>query len=196
MLTESIRNQGGILLNTEGRRFTGEANFRDVVAAAILSQNQGHAALVFNQAIVDTNANVQGYADIGLITPYSTLEEVAGYIGAPHAVVRETMEQWNRNVANRNDPVFDTNFDWNRNLSAGPWYALFVAPGIHHTMGGVRINDRTEVLTAAGNAIPGLFAAGEVTGGIHGGNRIGGNAILDILFFGRIAGENAAAFVN
>ena len=73
-------------------------------------------------------------------------------------------------------------------------YAIQIAPGIHHTMGGVRINTSAEVLNTEGNPIPGLFAAGEVTGGVHGGNRLGGNAVADIVVFGRIAAESAIAF--
>lgn len=77
-----------------------------------------------------------------------------------------------------------------------PFYAVKVAPGIHHTMGGVRIDTEAKVLDTAGNAIPGLFAAGEVTGGIHGGNRLGGNAICDINVFGHRAAESAVAYLG
>ena len=73
---------------------------------------------------------------------------------------------------------------------------LPVAPAIHHTMGGVRINTACEVLKADGSAIPGLFAAGEITGGVHGANRLGGNAVTDIVVFGRIAGTGAEAYVE
>lgn len=81
-------------------------------------------------------------------------------------------------------------------LDEGPYYAIKVAPGVHHTMGGLKINTNTEVLDASGNVIPGLYAAGEVTGGVHGANRLGGNAVADIIVFGRIAGQQAAAYAN
>ncbi|MGL5645346.1 FAD-binding protein, partial [Cetobacterium sp.] len=71
-----------------------------------------------------------------------------------------------------------------------------VSPAIHHTMGGVRINENAEVLDKNGDKIQGLYAAGEITGGVHGGNRIGGNAVTDIIVFGKIAGENAAKEVK
>ncbi|GED80636.1 hypothetical protein FC62_GL001545 [Amylolactobacillus amylotrophicus DSM 20534] len=80
-------------------------------------------------------------------------------------------------------------------LDHGPYYAIKIAPGIHHTMGGVKINTETQVLDKSGTAIKGLFAAGEVTGGLHGNNRIGGNAVADIVIFGRQAGTQSAAFV-
>lgn len=81
-------------------------------------------------------------------------------------------------------------------LNKGPYYAVEVGPAVHHTMGGIEINTNTEVLNEAGEIIKGLYAAGEVTGGIHGANRLGGNALADITTFGRIAGENAAKFIN
>ena len=67
-------------------------------------------------------------------------------------------------------------------------------PGVHHTMGGIKINDNAEVINTDGDVIPGLFAAGEVTGGVHGNNRLGGNAVADFTIFGRIAGQAAADY--
>ena len=101
------------------------------------------------------------------------------------------MTTWNGYVAAKNDP------DWGRvsfanPLDMAPYYAIKVTAGIHHTMGGVKINTNTQVLTADDVAIPGLYAAGEVTGGVHGANRLGGNAVSDFVVFGRIAGEQAA----
>lgn len=77
-----------------------------------------------------------------------------------------------------------------------PMYAVQITPAIHHTMGGVRINKNAEVIGVTAKPIPGLYAAGEVTGGVHGGNRIGGNAVADIITFGRIAGANAANYMT
>jgi succinate dehydrogenase/fumarate reductase flavoprotein subunit len=74
----------------------------------------------------------------------------------------------------------------------GPWYACKKVPTVHHTMGGVKINTEAQVLDKNGKVIKGLYAAGEVTGGIHGANRLGGNAIADVFTFGRKAGESAA----
>ena len=81
-------------------------------------------------------------------------------------------------------------------LEKAPYYAIKIAPGIHHTMGGVKINTLTQVLNKKSAPITGLYAAGEVTGGLHGNNRIGGNAVADIIIFGRQAGTQAAAFVK
>ena len=103
------------------------------------------------------------------------------------------MNKWNGYVAARNDPDFGrTSFI--DPLDKAPFYAIKVTPGIHHTMGGLRIDGATHVLKGNGEIIPGLFAAGEVTGGVHGGNRLGGTAVADFVVFGRIAGKSAANF--
>ena len=104
------------------------------------------------------------------------------------------MNDWNAAVEAQNDPAFGR-LSFAKALDTAPFYAIKVAPGIHHTMGGLVINTSAEVLTEAGEAIPGLFAAGEVTGGVHGANRLGGNAVADIVVFGRIAAQSAAAYV-
>jgi fumarate reductase flavoprotein subunit len=84
----------------------------------------------------------------------------------------------------------------NADLTTPPYYAIKIAPGIHHTMGGVKINTKAEVINTEGQAIPGLYAAGEVTGGVHGGNRLGGNAVADIVIFGRIAAQSAMEYIK
>ena len=115
-----------------------------------------------------------------------------GLTGEAVANFVDTMNTWNASVAAGEDKEFGRNNGMDGDLSTAPFYAIRIAPGIHHTMGGLRINTETRVLTAEGEAIPGLYAAGETTGGVHGGNRIGGNAVCDFVVFGRIAGANAA----
>ena len=197
MLTEGCRNAGGILINQEGKRFIDECTYRDIVANAILAQEGHYAYLLITQEIVDGNANIAGYLPLGILTgPYTDMDEVAAAMNVPADTLKETVGNWNSYVANQNDPEFGSHFLWMRDQSKGPWYVAQVAPGIHHTMGGLKINTKTEVLNEQGEAIPGLFACGEVTGGVHGGNRVGGNAILDCLVFGKTAGDSAAAYVK
>ena len=105
------------------------------------------------------------------------------------------MNDWNEKVAAKSDPDFGRTSFANP-LDTAPFYAIKVTAGIHHTMGGVKIDTDTHVLKADGTVIPGLFAAGEVTGGVHGANRLGGTAVADIVVFGRIAGAQAAEFVK
>lgn len=196
MMTEGCRNAGGILVNSSGKRFANEVDYRDIVSAAILAQDQGFAYLVINQEIVDSNGNIQGYYDIGVLQKFDTIADMAEFMKVEESVLQETMDKWNTAVAEKNDPEFNSKFQWLRDLSEGPWYSVAISPGIHHTMGGVVINTNTEVLSAEGQVIPGLYACGEVTGGVHGGNRVGGNAILDCLVFGKTAGEQSALYVN
>ena len=110
------------------------------------------------------------------------------------AAFAETMNNWNGYVEAKNDPDFGRTSFANP-LNTAPYYAIKVTPGVHHTMGGLKITPAAEVLTEDGSAIPGLFAAGEITGGVHGANRLGGNAVADFVVFGRIAAESAAAYV-
>ena len=101
------------------------------------------------------------------------------------------MEKWNACVEAKEDADFGR-VSFANPLDQAPYYAIKVQPGVHHTMGGIRINDKAQVLDTEGNVIAGLFAAGEVTGGVHGNNRLGGNAVADFVIFGRIAGNSAA----
>jgi fumarate reductase flavoprotein subunit len=111
------------------------------------------------------------------------------------ATLKATIDGYNSFVQSGTDSEFGR-ADMPRELSVGPYYAVEVAPAIHHTMGGIKINTNAEVFNNNGETIEGLFAAGEVTGGVHGGNRLGGNALADITTFGRIAGKNAAEFIK
>ena len=124
----------------------------------------------------------------------NTFEELAQKMGVPVDAFVNTVTSYNDNIANGVDDPMGRTKSLNP-LEKAPYYALPVAPGVHHCMGGLRVNAAAEVLDADGNAIPGLFAAGEVTGGIHGGNRLGGNAVCDINVNGRQAQETACAYV-
>ncbi|MDO4619829.1 MAG: flavocytochrome c [Lachnospiraceae bacterium] len=196
MVTESVRGDGAILVNQSGRRFVNEMETRDVVSAAELEQDGAYAYIIFDQRLRDNLKAIEKYADAGIVTEAKDVSELAEQLGMDAAVLQETMDNWNKAVAEQKDEEFGRDTGMDHDLSSAPYYAIRIAPGIHHTMGGVRIDTDTEVLTEEGNAIAGLFAAGEVTGGVHGGNRIGGNAVADIVVFGRIAGQNASAYVD
>ena len=112
------------------------------------------------------------------------------------ATLAETLANWNKCVADQNDTEFGRTTGMENDLSTAPYYAIKIAPGIHHTMGGVHIDTGAHVVDTNGNVIPGLFAAGEVVGGVHGGNRLGGNAGADIVVFGRISSASAVEWCN
>ena len=194
LITEGIRGDGAILVNQKGERFVNELETRDVVSAAELAQEGGYAYTIVDQKMMDASSTYAGYATKGYALTGNTYEELAEAMGADAATFAKTMEDWNAAVAAQKDEAFGRTSFANA-LDTAPYYAIKVAPGIHHTMGGVVINTGAQVLTADGAPIEGLYAAGEVTGGVHGANRLGGNAVADIVVFGRIAAQNAAAYI-
>ncbi len=192
LITEGLRGDGAILVNQEGKRFFDEVSTRDKVSAAENEQTGGFAWLIVDQKMLDASNVIKGYVDKGWTVTGETAEDLATEMDVDPAALAETIETWNGYVAEKNDPDFGrTSF---AEPLEGPYYALTVQPGIHHTMGGTKINSDAEVVDTAGNVIPGLFAAGEVTGGVHGANRLGGNAVADFNIFGRIAGQGAADY--
>ena len=193
LYTEGVRGDGGVLINKEGVRFIDELKTRDVVSEAILNQTDSVAYLTVSQNIADLNKSLQGYIDNGLAVEGETLADLAEKLDMDPAVLEQTISAYNESVTTGTDSDQGRESLSNA-LEAGPFFAIPVTPGIHHTMGGLKINEESEVLNQEGTHIQGLYAAGEVTGGVHGGNRIGGNAVLDIVVFGRIAGQNAAEY--
>lgn len=195
MITEAVRGEGAILVNREGKRFVSELETRDVVSKAELEQTGKSAFLVFDQEVREKLGAINGYVRKGFAIEGATLEELAKKVGIDAKSLVETMNKYNGYVKAGEDKEFGKTA-LPRELVKAPFYAIEVSPAVHHTMGGVRINTNAEVLTADGKVIPGLFAAGEITGGVHGANRIGGNAVTDITVYGKTAGENAAKFVK
>lgn len=195
MITEAVRGEGAILVNREGKRFVSELETRDVVSKAELEQTGKSAFLVFDQEVREKLGAINGYVRKGFTVEGATVEELAGKIGVDAKGLVDTMAKYNGYVKAGEDKDFGKTA-LPRELVKAPFYAIEVSPAVHHTMGGVRINTNAEVLTADGKVIPGLFAAGEITGGVHGANRIGGNAVTDITVYGKTAGENAADFAK
>ena len=193
LITEGLRGDGAILINEEGQRFIDEVGTRDVVSAAEIAQTGSYSWLVVDQAMVDASGVIQGYIKKGYTVTGATYEELGKAMGVDAAAFAETMDKWNGYVEAKNDPDFGRTSFANP-LNTAPYYAVKVTAGVHHTMGGLKINANTEVLNEKGEVIPGLFAAGEVTGGVHGANRLGGNAVADFTVFGRIAGAAASDY--
>ena len=193
LITEGLRGDGAVLINSEGKRFIDEVSTRDVVSAAEIAQPGSYSWLIIDQKMVDDSSVIQGYIKKGYTFEGKTYEELAEQIGVDGAALAETMNTWNGYVEAKNDPDFGrTSFA--DKLDTAPYYAIKVTAGVHHTMGGLKINTNTEVLNENGEIIPGLFAAGEVTGGVHGANRLGGTAVSDFVVFGRIAGAAASKY--
>ena len=193
LITEGLRGDGAVLINAEGKRFIDEVGTRDVVSAAEIAQTGSYSWLVVDQAMADASSVIQGYIKKGYTVTGETYEELGKAMGVDEAAFAETMNTWNGYVEAKNDPDFGRTSFANK-LDTAPYYAIKVTAGVHHTMGGLKINTNTEVLNENGEVIPGLFAAGEVTGGVHGANRLGGNAVADFTVFGRIAGAAASKY--
>ncbi len=196
LVGEALRGDGAILVNREGVRFTNETGTRDAVSAAEVAQTGGNVWLIANQEMYEGSAVIKKLDKSGYLVKGDTLEELASameFDANATASLLQTVEAWSSYVASGSDPDFSRDIGTPlTDLSSGPYYAVNVGPGIHHCMGGVKINSDAQVISTDGTPIPGLYAAGEVTGGIHGANRLGGNAVADIVVFGRIAGENAS----
>ncbi len=190
-----------LFVNKEGKRFINEDNRRDVMTKYALDQTDSQFFLIYDGNIIvdgvsQTGNKVDELVGQELATGErfyraETLEDLCAQIGMPYEALKKTIEDYNACVDGQADEFGRSLFD--KKLGVAPFYASRTAPCVHHTMGGIEINTSTEVLDTAGNAIPGLYAAGEVTGGVHGSNRLGGNAIADIFVFGRIAGQNVSA---
>ena len=196
MVTEAVRGNGAVLINKEGKRFYDELSTRDAVSAAVLKQTTGHAYMFFDDDVRKSLKAIEGYIKMpGMVIQGKTLDEIAKNMGVPAANLKATMAQYAKDQAAGKDSCCGRT-KMERPLNKAPYYAILITPAVHHTMGGVKINTKAEVIDVNGKVIPGYFAAGEVTGGVHGGNRLGGNAQADIIVFGRIAGNSATAYAK
>lgn len=184
----------GILVNKHGLRFIEEDAGRDELATAIQAQEDG-----FVYSIVDDDYSkdeeerefLQGLILMGHVKKADTIEELAELLDMDPNVLKKTIVDYNYAVECKNDSQFHR-LTLDNKIDNPPYYANAKTVTVHQTLGGVEINENTQVLDKQGNIIKGLFACGEVTGGIHGANRLGGNSFPDSIVFGRIAGRNAA----
>lgn len=183
-------------VNKNGERFVKEDARRDEFVAAIKKQPGGVVYDINDSSIVKPlnsfNEDVETLVSIGRIYRADSLADLAKQLGMPADKLEATVAEFNKMVEAKNDPKFGRKL-FDRPIVKPPFYATPRAPSIHHTMGGLQISTNAQVLDKNGKPIPGLYAAGEVTGGIHGSNRLGGNATADVLTFGRIAAKSAVA---
>ena len=199
-----------IFINLEGNRFVNEAGRRDEMTLGLFDQTDATMYIVMDSDTYPVGDELNNFGerlcdlvDAGRALKADTLEELAALMGVPADNLIKSVNEYNRyclggDLEGQTDEfgrsLFVDTDKVNNGINNAPYYAAVRIPTVHHTMGGVEINENTEVLDTNGNVIPGLFAAGEVTGGIHGTNRLGGNALTDTVVFGRIAGASAASF--
>ncbi len=182
-----------VFVNHEGKRFVAEDARRDVLRDAVLAQTKMEAFPVIDDVGFELQKNSKGPENeaarkAGTLFIGNTIEELAGKMGVPADALKKTIDEYNKAVDTKVDP-FGRNPNMLVNkIEKAPFYSGRIVMARHHTMGGVCINAKTQVLDRHGKVIPRLYAAGEITGGIHGTNRVGGNAIADVFTFGRVAG--------
>ena len=195
LITEAVRGNGAILVNHDGVRFANEMQTRDKLSEAILAQTGKSAFLIFDQSVRESLAAIENYSQQGLLTTAGSASDLAQTLKLPVSTFVETMDKYQEYQTTGEDLEFGRKEDeMPQPLTQAPFYAIEVEPVLHHTMGGIKINSNAEVVNKSGNPVPGLYAAGEVTGGVHGGNRLGGNAVTDIIVFGQIAGTSAVNY--
>ncbi|MEF9997403.1 MAG: flavocytochrome c, partial [Burkholderiaceae bacterium] len=195
LISETVRGAGAILVNREGRRFVDEVTTRDRASAAVLKQTGRSAFLIFDHGVRTSMKMMDGYDHLGLIKSGATAAALAQKIGVDGQGLAATIAAYNRYQADKKDAEFGR-ADMPRPLVAADFHAIEVQPGIHFTMGGVRIDPRTRVLRADRSVVKGLYAAGEVTSGVHGKNRLGGNSMTALFTFGPIAAREAVAYIQ
>ena len=190
--------KNSIYVNKLGKRFVEESGRRDVISNATIAQPGQIMYSIFDSeggfyagvkelpAAELENLTSKKYLYVG-----ATLEELAKKAGIDPEGLKATVARYNELVAAGKDTDFEKD-EVDLPIGKAPFYCVPLSPTLHHTMGGLKINTEAQVLREDGSVIPGLYAAGEVTGGIHGSNRVGGNALTDGVVFGRIAGKNAA----
>lgn len=190
LITEGVRGDGAILVNEQGKRFVNELLTRDVVSQSILKQPNAHAYVIFNDALVKQNKTIDTYFKQKLVVEGDSVEALATAIKMDPKQLSKTLSDYTGYAKANKDTEFGRE-SFKQALNTGKYYAIEVTPGIHHTMGGIAINTKAQVIDNQGKVIPNLFAAGEATGGVHGANRLGGNSLADIVTFGRIGADEA-----
>ncbi|NKG32168.1 flavocytochrome c [Erwinia rhapontici] len=196
LISEAIRGGGAILVSQAGQRFYNEMETRDKVSAEIIALPEKSAWIIFDDQVRANNKAADEYIAKGFVISAPTPHELAVKLNMDQETLQTTLGRYNQFVEQQKDEDFGRTTALRHPLNQGPYYAIRIAPGVHHTMGGVTINTDTAVLDAQKQVINGAWAAGEVVGGIHGANRIGGNAVADIIIFGILAGRNAAAYAK
>ena len=200
-LMENIRTSGRnrIFVNSDGNRFVNEGAARDVLANAIFQQKGRTYWIVVNKLRYPTpdfkdrmGASIRNMEALGAVVEAPTLDELAKKTGMNAENLKKAIADYNAVVSGKaKDKLgFVANNKDDKQMTEGPWYACRKVPTVHHTMGGIKINVKSQVINTKGKVIPGLYAVGEVTGGIHGSNRLGGNAIADIMTFGHAVGPH------
>ncbi|CAG8513993.1 11767_t:CDS:2, partial [Scutellospora calospora] len=194
LAAEALRGVGGLLLNGDGKRFCDELGHRDYVTGEIW-KTKGPVRLVLNsKASKEIEWHCKHYVGRGLMRKFSG-EELAREIGISVSQLKETFDDYNEIARRKNDP-YGKKFFHNTPINVNDqFHVALMSPVLHYTMGGVDINADSEIRDEQGKPIPGLYASGELAGGVHGANRLGGSSLLGCVVYGRVAGDSASRYL-
>lgn len=195
IISEIVRGAGGVFVNRDGQRFISELTTRDVTSAAIMKQKGASAFIVFDQKVRDGVKQTSAAFELKKAFEGNSIADLAHAMGVAPAALEATIAKYNGYVEAGKDPDFNRP-SLKAKVDSPKFYAIEIKPAIHYVMGGLKIDPQARVINTSGQAIPGLYAAGETTGGVHGANRLGGNSISETITFGRIAGQSAAHAVS
>ncbi|KUG04855.1 flavocytochrome c flavin subunit [hydrocarbon metagenome] len=192
--SEYIAFQYGVIVDpVTGSRFVNELSDRKTLSDKLLSIGHPCIGIADAKAVKESGWNIDSSIKKKVVRKFHTLEEIAAFYEIPHKNLEEALEKFNESFEDGVDKRFGKPLIRNAApISNPPYYAMRLWPKVHFTMGGIRINTDAQVIDLEGNVIEGLYAAGEVTGGVHGASRLGSCSIIDCLVFGRIAGKRAA----
>ena len=196
LAAEALRGVGGLLLDNEGNRFCNELGRRDYVSGEMFKHNKFPYRLVLNgKASNEIEWHCKHYCGRGLMKRFENGEQVAAEMGIPVNKLKQTFDGYNE-IAKKGSDQYGTKYFHNLPFQLNDFYHVaIVTPVVHYCMGGLATSPESEVLSEAGKPIPGLWCTGEVCGGVHGQNRLGGSSLLDCVVFGRVAGANAAKYL-
>ncbi|EGN99589.1 hypothetical protein SERLA73DRAFT_121722 [Serpula lacrymans var. lacrymans S7.3] len=196
LAAEALRGVGGLLLDNEGQRFVDELQHRDFVTGKIWENGKYPVRLILNgQASSEIEWHCKHYVGRGLMKRFESGEALAKDMGLKPEVLKKTFDTYNAGVKAKKDPFgkkFFSSGEWSMN---DYFNVAVMTPVLHYTMGGLEIDPESRVVDSKGKPIPGLFASGEVAGGVHGANRLGGSSLLGCVVFGRVSGDSAAAYL-
>ncbi|KAI7880808.1 FAD binding domain-containing protein [Mucor mucedo] len=193
LAAEALRGCGGLLLNADGDRFCDELGHRDYVTG-MMNKNKFPIRLVLNTAASkEIEWHCRHYAGRGLMKRFDNGQALAKEMGITPQHLEETFETYNKIADGKIKDPWGKRFFHNVPIKMTDYfYVAHMQPVLHYTMGGVEITPDAEIKATNGTPIPGLFATGEMCGGVHGANRLGGSSLLGCVVFGRVAGETAA----
>ncbi|RUS14359.1 FAD binding domain-containing protein [Endogone sp. FLAS-F59071] len=192
LAAEALRGVGGLLLQADGDRFCDELGHRDYVTGEMWKNKFPIRLVLHTAASKEIEWHCKHYTGRGLMKKFANGEALAKEMGISLKKLEKTFEDYNDIAAGKKKDPWGKKYFQNVPIkTTDDFYVALMQPVLHYTMGGVEITPESEIKSTSGSPIPGLFAAGEMCGGVHGANRLGGSSLLGCVVFGRVAGNSA-----